>query len=71
MSVLKFIEANWRLAPLSAVSEDNLPNPAPAAYVPRNPPAIGSLMTMFDFGHPGSATLRSPGSRGRRRAGRH
>jgi phospholipase C len=49
VSVLKFIEANWRLSPLARVSEDNLPNPAPEVYVPRNRPAIGNLMTMFAF----------------------
>jgi acid phosphatase len=61
VSVLKFIEANWRLSPLSAVSEDNLPNATPGAYVPRNSPAIGNLMTMFDFGHPDFATLKLAG----------
>jgi len=60
VSVLKFIEANWRLSPLSAVSEDNLPNATPGAYVPGNSPAIGDLMTMFSFGHPDFATLRLP-----------
>jgi acid phosphatase len=49
VSILKFIEANWRLSPLTAYSEDNLPNPAPGVYVPRNRPAIGDLMTMFRF----------------------
>src|SRR5579875_344265 len=51
-SILKFIERNWRLAPLSARSRDNLPNPAveaAAPYFPINSPAIGDLMNMFDF----------------------
>ncbi len=61
VSVLKFIEANWRLSPLSAVSEDNLPNATPGAYVPKVRPAIRNLMTMFDFGHPAFATLQLPG----------
>ena len=61
VSVLKFIEANWRLSPLSAVSTDNLPNATPGAYVPEVRPAIGNLMTMFDFGHPDFATLKLPG----------
>jgi phospholipase C len=61
VSVLKFIEANWRLSPLSAVSEDNLPNATPGAYVPKVRPAIGNLMTMFDFGHPDFATFQLPG----------
>jgi methionine synthase II (cobalamin-independent) len=49
VSLLKFIEANWRLGPLTSFSEDNLPNPTPGAYVPRDRPAIGNLMTLFDF----------------------
>jgi len=52
VSVLKFIERNWRLQPLTARSRDNLPNPASAAgnpYVPTNSPAIGDLFDMFDF----------------------
>jgi phospholipase C len=51
-SILKFIERNWRLRPLSARSRDNLPNPVTFAwepYFPRNSPAIGDLMTMFRF----------------------
>ena len=51
-SILKFIEKNWRVRPLSARSRDNLPNPQHEdenAYVPTNRPAIGDLMTMFDF----------------------
>jgi phospholipase C len=52
VSILKFIERNWRLAPLSPRSRDNLPDPAtdPAdPYRPANGPAIGDLMTLFDF----------------------
>ena len=51
-SILKFIEKNWHLQPLSARSRDNLPTPRHEhenAYVPTNRPAIGDLMTMFDF----------------------
>ena len=51
-SIVKFIEKNWNLPPLSARSRDNLPNPSanPAApYVPTNSPAIGDLTTMFNF----------------------
>jgi phospholipase C len=51
-SILKFIERNWRLAPLTARSRDNLPNPVATAsnpYVPANMPAIGDLFDMFDF----------------------
>ena len=52
VSILKFIEANWRLGPLSARSRDHLPNPIadPAdPYVPANRPAIGDLMSLFQF----------------------
>ena len=52
VSILKFIEANWRLAPLSARSRDQLPNPLPDPndpYVPANRPAIGDLTTLFRF----------------------
>ena len=52
VSVLKFIEHNWRLQPLTARSRDNLPNPTSATgnpYVPTNAPAIGDLFDMFDF----------------------
>jgi phospholipase C len=53
VSVLKFIERNWKLPPLSNASRDNLPNPVTNAadpYVPANRPAIGDLMNLFDFG---------------------
>lgn len=53
-SILKFIEKNWRLSPLSPRSRDNFPNPIAASsnpYVPTNGPAIGDLMTVFDFAH--------------------
>jgi phospholipase C len=52
VSILKFIEANWRIEPLWARSRDRLPNPIadPAdPYVPANPPAIGDLMNLFQF----------------------
>ena len=52
VSILKFIEANWGLTPLTGRSRDNLPNPVASAgnpYVPTNSPAIGDLMDMFDF----------------------
>jgi phospholipase C len=54
VSILKFIERNWRLAPLTARSRDNLPNPIADRdnpYVPSNRPAIGDLFDMFNFGH--------------------
>ena len=52
VSVLKFIERNWHLRPLSERSRDNLPNPVMGevdSYVPTNPPAIGDLMNLFQF----------------------
>jgi phospholipase C len=58
VSILKFIEANWRLKPLTSYSEDNLPNATPGVYVPHNRPAIGNLMTMFNFRHPDFATIK-------------
>ncbi len=51
-SLVKFVEKNWGLAPLSSTSRDNLPNPvstAGAPYFPTNSPAIGDLMTLFQF----------------------
>ena len=52
VSVLKFIERNWGLKPLSDRSRDNLPNPVASMddpYVPVNRPAIGDLMNLFNF----------------------
>ena len=53
-SILKFIEWNWRLKPLSKRSRDNLPNPVSSVakpYIPDNAPAIGDLRSIFDFAH--------------------
>ena len=52
VSILKFIERNWHLQPVSDRSRDNLPNPRTAQdnpYVPLNSPAIGDLWDLFDF----------------------
>ncbi|MBV9385329.1 MAG: hypothetical protein JOZ78_02760, partial [Chroococcidiopsidaceae cyanobacterium CP_BM_ER_R8_30] len=52
VSILKFIEKNWGLSPLTERSRDNLPNPVTTGtnpYVPINGPAIGDLMDMFNF----------------------
>lgn len=49
----KFVEANWRLGPISRRSRDNLADPVASRrdpYVPLNAPAIGDLMDMFHFG---------------------
>ena len=51
-SIVKFIERNWDLKPLTARSRDNLPNPKMSTaqpYVPTNMPAIGDLFDLFDF----------------------
>jgi len=53
-SILKFIEYNWNLPPLSSRSRDRLPNPVTHAddpYRPINGPAIGDLTSLFDFTH--------------------
>ena len=52
VSILKFIERNWKLAPVTSRSRDNLPNPVQKArnpYAPVNGPAIGDLFDMFNF----------------------
>jgi phospholipase C len=52
VSILKFIERNWRLKPLTERSRDNFPNPRvddDNPYVPLNSPAIGDLFNIFDF----------------------
>jgi phospholipase C len=53
-SIVKFIERNWGLKPLTHRSRDNLPNPkmnGADPYVPVNMPAVGDLFDMFDFDH--------------------
>jgi phospholipase C len=52
VSLLKFIERNWHLDPLTDRSRDNLPNPKTKkddAYVPTNMPALSDLFDAFDF----------------------
>jgi phospholipase C len=52
VSILKFIERNWRLHPVTGRSRDNLPNPVQLGdnpYAPVNGPAIGDLFDLFDF----------------------
>jgi len=54
VSILKFIEKNWNLSPITNRSRDNFPNPKldeDNPYVPTNSPAIGDLMDLFNFGH--------------------
>jgi phospholipase C len=53
VSILKFVERNWGLAPITGRSRDNLPNPTvgPAnIYAPTNSPALSDLWGAFDFG---------------------
>jgi phospholipase C len=58
VSVLKFIERNWNIGPVTKRSRDNFPNPSvsPAnPYVPENSPAISDLFELFNFGHAGGS----------------
>ena len=73
VSILKFIEHNWHLQPLSSRSLDNLPNPVSSGsdrYVPTNRPAIGDLFDLFDFKHPQATVARVPKARGGQLTGR-
>ena len=52
VSILKFIERNWDLKPLTHRSRDNFPNPVAeedSPYVPLNSPAIGDLFDLLHF----------------------
>jgi phospholipase C len=52
VSILKFIERNWDLQPLTGRSRDNFPNPVVDGdnpYVPLNSPALGDLFDFFHF----------------------
>jgi phospholipase C len=52
VSILKFVERNWRLKPVTYRSRDNFENPIAERdnpYVPVNTPAIGDLFDLFDF----------------------
>jgi phospholipase C len=52
VSILKFIERNWNLKPLTSRSRDNFPNPVAERsnpYVPLNNPALDDLFDMFQF----------------------
>jgi phospholipase C len=53
VSILKFVERNWGLGPITGRSRDNLPNPTVTKrnpYVPTNSPALSDLWGVFDFG---------------------
>jgi phospholipase C len=57
VSILKFIERNWRTEAVTSRSRDNFPNPVAQPnnpYVPVNSPAISDLFDFFDFHQPGS-----------------
>ncbi|MEM5341294.1 alkaline phosphatase family protein [Paraburkholderia azotifigens] len=52
VSIVKFIERNWHLKPITHRSRDNLPNPIQLQtnpYVPVNAPSIGDLFDAFEF----------------------
>jgi phospholipase C len=53
VSILKFIERNWNLPPVTKRSRDNFPNPFSldfiSPYVPLNSPALSDLFELFDF----------------------
>jgi phospholipase C len=56
VSILKFIERNWGLKPLTQRSRDNFPNPVVEdenPYVPTNSPALGDLFDFFHFDRDG------------------
>jgi hypothetical protein len=50
-SILKFVDKNWSLAPISKRSRDNFAQPATrqCQLVPNNRPAIGDLMDVSSF----------------------
>jgi hypothetical protein len=53
VSILKFIERNWNLAPLTAAAATICRTPVASRdnpYVPNNSPTIGDLFDMFHFG---------------------
>ncbi|MGD0425136.1 MAG: alkaline phosphatase family protein [Candidatus Acidiferrales bacterium] len=55
VSILKFIERNWNLPPVTYRSRDNFPNPVQpeGSYAPVNPPALDDLFDFFNFGSSG------------------
>jgi phospholipase C len=54
VSIVKFIERNWNLPPVTHRSRDNFPNPVqlPGSYAPVNAPALDDLFDFFDFPPP-------------------
>jgi phospholipase C len=56
VSIVKFIERNWGLAPITTRSRDNFPNPISEPgnpYVPQNSPSLSDLFDFFEFDHDG------------------
>ena len=54
VSIIKFIERNWGLSPITTRSRDNFPNPVTTPghpYVPTNSPALDDLFDAFNFGN--------------------
>jgi phospholipase C len=52
VSLIKFINRNWNLKPITSRSRDNFPNPVTTAknpYVPTNSPALDDLFDTFNF----------------------
>ncbi len=52
VSLIKFINRNWNLQPITSRSRDNFPNPITTAsnpYVPTNSPALDDLFDAFNF----------------------
>jgi phospholipase C len=51
VSILKFIERNWHLPPVTRRSRDNFPNPVQpfGSYAPVNSPALDDLFDFFEF----------------------
>jgi phospholipase C len=52
VSIVKFIERNWSVPPITQRSRDNFPNPTVDPrnpYVPTNSPAISDLFDFFEF----------------------
>jgi len=53
VSILKFIERNWSVPPITGRSRDNFPDPKYgkySKYAPINGPAIGDMFDYFNFG---------------------
>jgi len=66
VSILKFVERNWGLGPITKRSRDNFPNPKVTGsnpYVPTNSPALSDLFDMFNFNTPTEAAAAPGGGK--------